>query len=154
VRARAVLVRCFGSVRDLSIIIQKSEEIVRESKGKSFEIFRQKSTLKAYFSTYTNINFICDFLGSPRAIQIAQKNIPDALTIIDRCIEEASKLENTAMESFANQTQQIFEIIGPEAAKFVNQKAEQEILLKRLYDQQEALYKELGIKQGMQLWLL
>ena len=40
------------------------------------------------------------------------------------------------------------EIIGPEAVKFTNQKAEQQIELDKLYKQQEGFFLKLAQKQG------
>lgn len=87
--------------------------------------------------------------GSPKAIEIAKKNIPAALNKLDKCIEEASSLENTAINTFANQTKQLFEIIGPKAANFVEQKAEIEVELNKIYEKQKGLYSEIGELQGL-----
>jgi hypothetical protein len=58
-------------------------------------------------------------------------------------------LESSAIGTFASQTTTLFEIIGPEAVKFVDQKSETEGQLKKLYDKQRKLYTELGYKQGL-----
>jgi len=58
-------------------------------------------------------------------------------------------MENSAFGTFADQITTIFEIIGPEAAKFVDQKAEIECQLTKHYDDQRKLYTELGDKQGL-----
>ncbi|CAF1501103.1 unnamed protein product [Didymodactylos carnosus] len=118
VRARSIIVRSLSAIQGLGIHIQKAGEIVKQSRG------------------------------SPRAIEIAQKNITAALKTLDQCIELASTLENSAIQTFASQTKTLFEIIGSEAVQFIKEKAEIQYQLKELYDQQQKLYAELGPKQG------
>ncbi|CAF1080857.1 unnamed protein product [Adineta steineri] len=118
VRARSIIVRSLSSIRDLGINIQKAGAIMQETRG------------------------------SPKAIEIAQKNIPAALKTLENCIELASTLENSAIQTFASQTKALFEIIGPEAVQFVKEKAQVQHQLNDLYDQQQKLYAELGQKQG------
>ncbi|CAF2886485.1 unnamed protein product [Rotaria sp. Silwood2] len=57
-------------------------------------------------------------------------------------------LDNSAIRTFSEQTQQLFEIIGPKAADFVKQKADTEILLKNQYKTQEEFATELAHLQG------
>lgn len=87
-------------------------------------------------------------IGSPRAIEIAKKNIPNALERLDKSFAQVSALENSAINAFASKTQAIFAIIGPKAADFVEQKAEVEHQLNKLYEKQKAIVEELGEKQG------
>lgn len=88
-------------------------------------------------------------LGSTRAIEIAKESIPNALKKLEKCIAQVSTLENSAINAFASKTKAIFEIIGPKAADFVEQKAEIEYQLNKLYDKQKAIIEELGEKQGL-----
>ncbi|CAG2169954.1 unnamed protein product [Oppiella nova] len=85
--------------------------------------------------------------GSKKAVEIAQKNIPDALARLDKYIEDAESLDSVAINEFGEQSQQIFEIIGPEAAKFAEQKDQLEAKINKKYKEQDELYRELGIVQ-------
>lgn len=87
-------------------------------------------------------------LGSPKAIEIAKRNIPNALEKLEKCIAQVSTLETSAINAFASKTTAIFEIIGPKAADFVEQKAEIEHKLNKSYEKQKVIIEELGEKQG------
>ena len=114
---------------------------------KKLEKLLNKAEVSIYCLGYHNHTRIC--LGSPKAIEIAQKNIPAALQTLEQCIQLALTLDNSAIETFASQTKTLFEIIGPEAVQFVKEKAEVQHKLKDLYDQQQKLYTELGQKKGL-----
>ena len=86
--------------------------------------------------------------GHRDAIAVVQKTVPKALVTLERCIEETGTLENSAIETFSDQTGKIFEIIGPEAANFVKQKADVGVELKQLYEAQNKLSAELAHRQG------
>jgi len=58
-------------------------------------------------------------------------------------------LKDSAINTFASQTEEIFKIIGPKAADFFNQKFEVESQLNDFYDKQQNLYRELAEKQGL-----
>ncbi len=96
---------------------------------------------------YLNINY--NYLGSKKAIEIVQKTIPNALEKLEKCIKDVSTLKDTAINTFASQTEEIFEIIGPKAVDFFNQKFEVESQLNDFYDKEQNLYRELAEKQGL-----
>lgn len=94
----------------------------------------------------------CD-LGSKRAIAIAKKSIPAALNKLNESIARVNTLDSNAITSFAEQTTKIFEIVGPEAAKFVEKKAAlDESIRKKRIDQQN-LITNLGTKKGINFGL-
>ncbi len=65
---------------------------------------------------------------------------------IEEHIEDVSKLEDSVIKVFEQQTEKIFQIIGPKAADFVEQKAELENLLNLEYDKKDRLNKALAEK--------
>ena len=69
-------------------------------------------------------------------------------------LKEAMSLDNEAIKRFANQTQQLFAIIGPESVKFIDQKAEKGEQLNKLYGEQEKLFQQLADKQGDRMPLI
>ncbi|XP_054152701.1 uncharacterized protein LOC128951478 [Oppia nitens] len=109
VLARSTITASFAAVRDLTITIQKAYEIVKASKG------------------------------SQTAIAIAQKNIPKALNRLDDCIERANKLDSNAITIFGEQTTEIFKIIGPEAAKFMENKVIKQQQIKKYFEDKNNL---------------
>ncbi|XP_037033792.1 uncharacterized protein LOC119072645 isoform X2 [Bradysia coprophila] len=117
VKARSVITRSFGVVGDLAIVIQSVYEIVRRSRG------------------------------SKKAIDIAKKNIPDALSKLKQCIALVEQLDSNAFANFAQQTETIFGIIGPESAKFAEQKEELDENIRKKCDKQQKLISELGEKK-------
>ena len=87
-------------------------------------------------------------LGSATSIKIAQKWIPEALSVLNDYEKDAIILDNNGIKNFANQTQQLFEMIGPGDAKFVEQKVEIQEKLSKLYDEQDKMFRILADKQG------
>lgn len=118
VKARSVITRSFGVVGDLAIVIQNVYEIVRRSRG------------------------------SKKAIEIAKKDIPAAIGNLNDCIALVEQLDSNAFANFAQQSNKIFEIIGPEAAKFAEQKEELDEQIRKKIDKQQKLVSELGEKKG------
>ncbi|XP_054152700.1 uncharacterized protein LOC128951477 [Oppia nitens] len=109
VLARSVITSSFAAVRDLTITIQKVYEIVKFSKG------------------------------SQAAIAVAKKNIPQALSRLNQCIERAKQLDSNAINIFGEQTTKIFHIIGPEAAKFAEEKAKKQHEINKYFDDKNKL---------------
>lgn len=66
---------------------------------------------------------------------------------------KAEDLTTSAIAKFAENTQTIFEIIGPEAAKFVEQKGQLDEEIQAERKKQEDMYGKLGEKQGKN-WLV
>lgn len=91
--------------------------------------------------------FFIPWLGSPKAIEIAQKNIPEALRKLDAYIKKAAALDNLAINAFSSNAAELFKIIGPEAADFVKRKAEIESQLDDLYERQNKMWNE-HVKTG------
>lgn len=87
--------------------------------------------------------------GSPTAIKIAKKNIPDALAKLDDFIEKAKKLDCSALNSFTSNSKELFEIVGPKAAEFVKEKSEIEAKLDNLYDNFNKTSEEFEEIKGM-----
>jgi len=71
------------------------------------------------------------------------------LAKIEEHIEDVSKLEDSVIKVFEQQTEELFQIIGPKAADFVEQKAELENLLNLEYDKKDRLNKALAEKIGL-----
>ncbi len=68
---------------------------------------------------------------------------------IEEHIEDVSKLEDSVIKVFEQQTEKLLQIIGPKAADFVEQKAELENLLNLEYDKKDRLNKALAEKLGL-----
>ncbi|XP_054152702.1 uncharacterized protein LOC128951479 [Oppia nitens] len=118
VLARSAITTSFAAVRDLSITIQKAYEIVKSSKG------------------------------SQTAITIAQKNIPKALNRLNDCIERAQQLDSSAITIFGEQTTEIFNIIGPEAAKFAEEKAKKQHQINKYFEEKNNLIHPIAQLNG------
>jgi hypothetical protein len=63
------------------------------------------------------------FAGSQSGIDIAQQNIPAALSVLEKAIVSANALENPAVQLFEENAGKFFKIMGPKAAEFAEQKA-------------------------------
>ncbi|XP_054152704.1 uncharacterized protein LOC128951481 [Oppia nitens] len=78
--------------------------------------------------------------GSKPAINIAKKYIMEALKQLEECIDNVKNLKSNAIIAFGKQTTEIFNIIGPEAAKFMKQKATKIKAIKKLFEEKNNLY--------------
>ena len=87
-------------------------------------------------------------IGSRKAIEIAQRNIPMALQVLDNAINTANSLENSAVSMFREHAEQFFEIIGPSAANFAEQKAECDAAIISLEREKQILIDGLAEAQG------
>lgn len=94
------------------------------------------------------VNGFFPSLGSPKAIEIAKKNIPAALGKLDEFIAKAADLDGSAINAFSCNAAKLFNIVGPEAAQFVKRKAEVEIQLSKLYEGQNKLWDEYVESKG------
>lgn len=61
---------------------------------------------------------------------------------MDQFIEKASKLEVSAINSFASDSEKLFQIIGQEAGNFVQRRQEIDMKVKQLYEKQNELWDE------------
>ena len=87
-------------------------------------------------------------LGSSAAVASAQRTIGDALENLNKSIEAAESLKSSALSEFAGHTTQLLEIMGPETAKYVEQKVEIENLLRLEYEKEQKLHEEIARKKG------
>jgi hypothetical protein len=87
-------------------------------------------------------------LGSSASVTAAQRTIADALTSLNTSIEKAERLNNSAINEFAGQTEALLKIMGPETAKYTQQKTEIENLLRLEYEKEQKLYAEIAHKKG------
>jgi hypothetical protein len=67
---------------------------------------------------------------------------------LDKSIEKAEGLKSTAIGEFAGQTEKLLMIMGPETAKYTQQKAEIENLLRLEYEKEKKLHAEIAHKKG------
>ncbi|XP_054152792.1 uncharacterized protein LOC128951570 [Oppia nitens] len=118
VEFRGVVTECFAAVRSLTITIQKAYDIVNDSQGSSI------------------------------AIKIAKKNIPKALERLDSCIEKAMQLDASAVTKFGEQIKTILNIIGPEAAKFMEEIVNLQTEINKCYEERDKLLDTVAELKG------
>ncbi|XP_054153540.1 uncharacterized protein LOC128952213 [Oppia nitens] len=118
VKFRGVTIDCFSAVRSLTLTIHNTNKILNDSKG------------------------------SAVAIKIAQKNIPDALKTLDNCIDEAHKLNDSAIETFSEHITDLLKIIGPEAANFTDQIVSLVSAINKYYEKKYNLYNRVVVLEG------
>lgn len=87
-------------------------------------------------------------IGSKKAIEIAKKNVPAALNKLNDCIACIQLLDSNAIQHFADQSEKIFKIIGPEAAKFADEKEALDAKIRQNRINQQNLVSALGKKRG------
>ena len=127
----------FSSVRNLAISIKRGAELVKSTRGNLLRIL----PLIEYFEGDIN-------LGSPASVVAAQSTINDALNDLDESIKKADALKNSAMGEFAGHTEQLLRIMGPETAKYSQQKVEIEDRLRMEYEKEQKLHAEIAQKKG------
>ncbi len=88
------------------------------------------------------------YLGSPAAVAAAQRTIGAALNDLNTNIEKAEGLNSSAINEFAGQTEKLLKIMGPETAKFTEQKAEIENNLRLEFEKERKLHDEIAHKKG------
>lgn len=70
---------------------------------------------------------------------------------LDQYIEKAEGLDTSVIDSFASDSKELFETVGPEAGKFLAQRAEIEAMLERLYERQNDLCNKFAEYKGNKL---
>lgn len=69
------------------------------------------------------IFFFFELSGSPKAVEIARKDISASLRALDKWIGETQKLEcSLSIAIFENQIADILKIMGPEAGNFLEER--------------------------------
>ena len=71
-----------------------------------------------------------------------------ALQVLDKAINTANSLENSAVSMFQEHAKEFFEIIGPSAANFAEQKAEFDAAIISLEKEKQSLIDSLAELQG------
>ncbi|CAF3947453.1 unnamed protein product [Rotaria magnacalcarata] len=118
VKARSVVMESFSSVRDLAISIKNGAELVKLSKG------------------------------SPAAVAAAQRTVSAALDDLNKSIEKAESIKCSAISEFAGQTEKLLKIMGPEAAKYTEDRVKIGDQLRKEYEKEEKLHAEIAHKKG------
>jgi hypothetical protein len=93
-------------------------------------------------------------LGSAASVAAAQRTIGAALNDLEKSIEKAEGLKTTAINEFAGQTEALLKIMGPEAAKYTEQKADIEDRLRLEYEKEQKLHAEIAHKKGKMPFIL
>lgn len=88
-------------------------------------------------------------LGSPRSIENAKQVIPAALAKLDEYIEKASNFEQSTVNSFASDSEKLFQIIGEEAGNFVKRRSDIEKEYQDLVTKQNELWDNYVKSIGM-----
>ena len=67
---------------------------------------------------------------------------------MNKSIEKAEGLQSSAINEFAGQTEALLKIMGPETAKYTEQKADIENRLRLEYEKEQKLYADIAHKKG------
>ncbi|CAF3522649.1 unnamed protein product [Rotaria socialis] len=121
VKARSVVMESFSSVRDLAISIKNGAELVK-------------------------LRDIC--LGSPAAVAAAQRTVSAALNDLNKSIEKAESIKSSALNEFAGQTEKLLKIMGPETAKYTEERVKIGDQLRKEYEKEEKFHAEIAHKKG------
>ncbi|XP_054152793.1 uncharacterized protein LOC128951571 [Oppia nitens] len=119
VEFRGVVMESFAAIRSLTITIQKAYNIVNECKG------------------------------SVVSIKIAQKNIPNALKRLDECFNKAKNLDDSAIKKFGDEINTILNIIGPEAATFMEEIVKLQAEINKCYEEKNKLMEPVAELEGL-----
>jgi hypothetical protein len=67
---------------------------------------------------------------------------------LNESIKKAESLKSSAINEFAGQTEALLKIMGPETAKYAEQKVAIENLLRLEYEKEDKLHAEIAHKKG------
>lgn len=87
-------------------------------------------------------------LGSPAAVAAAQRTISTGLADLSKSIQNAESLKSSVIDEFAEKTEALLKIMGPETAKYSQKKSEIGNLLRKEYEKERELHEEIVHKKG------